>query len=405
MSDALCGPSNALQTFQKHASVDRTLQQDRLSARQSPSQGFRNQNPNTGALDPEFAAFESSLANAPLRDIQHPAHFAAPAPQFPLSGPAEATNWATDFQRLNIVGPPPLLHQQPNVSHAPLSSASQQGWHNEFLQHQQHQQQPAAQQQQHHPLAHTQGFQPSFAPMYQMHGTSTYAPQATTAPQTTSAAGAAFDESAFEAAFAQASAAIVSQETETATATETLEEATAAAEEQTQQSPAPLEASEQIRIGSDTIPQSDKTNDPQTQAHDADALARTAGQLVDSLKHDTSQKFRDSNFLALMRRIRDREVHIQGDEFQETSQTLHPGGRYYPEGYQQRSHLGQTADTQGSGGQGAGSSGLTTDTTHQSSSNGPVQPAHAAEGGVPVSRTSGDSGLLSDTWNHGDRWA
>jgi hypothetical protein len=38
MSDALCGPSNALQNFQKHASVDRTLQQDRLISRRSPSQ-------------------------------------------------------------------------------------------------------------------------------------------------------------------------------------------------------------------------------------------------------------------------------------------------------------------------------------------------------------------------------
>ena len=38
MSDALCGPSNALQNFQKHASIDRTLQQDRLVSRQSHSQ-------------------------------------------------------------------------------------------------------------------------------------------------------------------------------------------------------------------------------------------------------------------------------------------------------------------------------------------------------------------------------
>lgn len=38
MSDALCGPSNALQNFQKHASVDRTLQQDRLTSRQPSSQ-------------------------------------------------------------------------------------------------------------------------------------------------------------------------------------------------------------------------------------------------------------------------------------------------------------------------------------------------------------------------------
>jgi hypothetical protein len=38
MADALCGPSNALQSFQKHTTVDRTLQQDRLVGRHSPAQ-------------------------------------------------------------------------------------------------------------------------------------------------------------------------------------------------------------------------------------------------------------------------------------------------------------------------------------------------------------------------------
>jgi hypothetical protein len=38
MAHNLCGPSNALQNFQKHSTVDRTLQQDRFVSRQSPSQ-------------------------------------------------------------------------------------------------------------------------------------------------------------------------------------------------------------------------------------------------------------------------------------------------------------------------------------------------------------------------------
>lgn len=38
MSDALCGPSNAIQNFQKHAAADRTLQQDRLTSRQPSTQ-------------------------------------------------------------------------------------------------------------------------------------------------------------------------------------------------------------------------------------------------------------------------------------------------------------------------------------------------------------------------------
>lgn len=40
MADALCGPSNALQTFQKQTSIDRTLQQDRIAARQAQVEVF-----------------------------------------------------------------------------------------------------------------------------------------------------------------------------------------------------------------------------------------------------------------------------------------------------------------------------------------------------------------------------
>lgn len=119
----------------------------------------------------------------------------------------------------------------------------------------------------------------------------------------------AFDESAFEAAFEQAKADLASQtadHTQELTNETTNPDATAARQ---------VEA---IRIGSDTIPQ---TENDAAQAHynDSDELARTAGQLLENVSHDKSQKFRESNFLALMRRIRDREVHIEGDEFREVS--------------------------------------------------------------------------------------
>jgi len=38
MADALCGPSNPLQTFQKQTSFDGSLQQDRLAARQAQAE-------------------------------------------------------------------------------------------------------------------------------------------------------------------------------------------------------------------------------------------------------------------------------------------------------------------------------------------------------------------------------
>ncbi|RAL05701.1 protein pex20 [Aspergillus ibericus CBS 121593] len=306
MGDALCGPSNALQNFQKHASVDRTLQQDRYVARQSPSQGFRSQNPNEGVLDPEFAAFESNPVGAPLPGIQHAGPFVTPAPHFPVSSPAEASSWATDFQKMRISGPSHSLHQIPGPSIAPMSAMSQQGWQNEFAkQQQQQQQQPSVRQ--HQP--HVQGFQPSFAPHYPMQGVPFSPVQETTTSQQPSAE--AFDESAFEAAFEQARTDMMLQEAETTQirAEDIGEEAERAFAENTEES---------VKIGSDTIPQTHK-NDPQAQVNDADELARTAGQLLDSVKHDQSQKFRESNFLALMRRIRDREVHIEGDEFREVS--------------------------------------------------------------------------------------
>lgn len=50
---------------------------------------------------------------------------------------------------------------------------------------------------------------------------------------------------------------------------------------------------------------------------DEDELSRTAGELLDRVSHDTSKKFQESNFLALMRRLRDREVRVEGDKMVE----------------------------------------------------------------------------------------
>ena len=76
----------------------------------------------------------------------------------------------------------------------------------------------------------------------------------------------------------------------------------------------------QMRIGSDAIPYQDqKTRTPDQDSRDADELARTAGQLLTSVQHDTSDKFQNSQFLALMRKIRDGEVRVEGEEFKETT--------------------------------------------------------------------------------------
>ncbi|KAH7114276.1 hypothetical protein B0J11DRAFT_131419 [Dendryphion nanum] len=146
MADALCGPSNALQNFQKHSTVDRTLQQDRLTNRQSPSQGFRSSSgPAVGLLDPEFDAFQAGHIQPPQPDFHLLPHA---QPQFPQFAQAHrAPDWASDFQRLSISSPqpPPLLqhHPPPQVSNATAS------WHQDFMSQQQPSLQQAPIQQQH----------------------------------------------------------------------------------------------------------------------------------------------------------------------------------------------------------------------------------------------------------------
>lgn len=227
--------------------------------------------------------------------MQHPAT-AHPGP-----------NWTSDFQNLHISGPaPPQLH-------APAIAPAQAGWQNEFMS-QQHQQRAVTNHvQAQQPVNHA--FQPAFAPGYPMYNASTMNTHQVQqqAPMMNAAPAEQFDDSAFEAAFEQARADMQElQEPEITAESETL-----ASEEATQLDPA-AQVHEEIRIGSDTILQMEQ-QDSLTRTRDADALAQTAGQLLDSVRHEQDQKFQQSNFLALMRRIRDREVQVEGDEFREVS--------------------------------------------------------------------------------------
>lgn len=74
------------------------------------------------------------------------------------------------------------------------------------------------------------------------------------------------------------------------------------------------------RIGSDRI--SDEAEEKSSQEkdqEDADELARTAGQLLENVKSDRSKKFQESNFLSLMRQLRDKEVRVEGDKLVDVS--------------------------------------------------------------------------------------
>lgn len=149
-------------------------------------------------------------------------------------------------------------------------------------------------------------YQQPFAPRYPMYGSMNQVPSSQ-AMLSQPKSVEQFDESAFEAAFDQARADLELQGAEQKDTQPHLEDTHEV-----------QPVAETIRLGSDLIPPSEK-QDLQTRDRDADELARTAGQLLDSVRNEQSEKFAQSNFLALMRRIRDREVEVEGTEFREVS--------------------------------------------------------------------------------------
>lgn len=64
----------------------------------------------------------------------------------------------------------------------------------------------------------------------------------------------------------------------------------------------------------------------QSTKEDDDALAATAQELLEKVEHNQSDKFRNSQFLGLMRKLRDREVKVEGDKMVETvsATQIHP---------------------------------------------------------------------------------
>lgn len=61
--------------------------------------------------------------------------------------------------------------------------------------------------------------------------------------------------------------------------------------------------------------------EPRAEGQDDDALAATAQELLEKVEHNQTEKFRNSQFLGLMRKLRDREVKVRGEEMVETVST------------------------------------------------------------------------------------
>ena len=68
--------------------------------------------------------------------------------------------------------------------------------------------------------------------------------------------------------------------------------------------------------------QEPKQKEEQPKMHDDDEMAATAGRLLERVADNTSEKFQNSQFLELMRRLRDREVRVEGDKMVEVNGQL-----------------------------------------------------------------------------------
>ena len=56
----------------------------------------------------------------------------------------------------------------------------------------------------------------------------------------------------------------------------------------------------------------------QQPAHDGDELARTAALLLENIKHEKNPKFQNSQFLGLMKQLRDGQVIVEGNQMVES---------------------------------------------------------------------------------------
>ncbi|KAK4547310.1 hypothetical protein LTR36_000965 [Oleoguttula mirabilis] len=326
MADALCGPSNSLQQFKQQTALDRTLQQDRLSSRPSPAQGFRSHDPNAGLLDPEFEAFQAGVPAPHLPQYQPFHQQQQPA----FAGAPQAPSWASDFQRMQISPPP--FHQQQHIPQVGPQSAA---WAAGFSEHIAQSAPRAQQTSSPSPLAFQQraryghnGFQsnfaqqPSYAPTLQSKGKEPMTEQ--------------FDEAAFERAFDMAKDDMMTDENSThklaeweATGSLAQEQRAAAVEK----AMATMDAStlreaagpndmlheEHSHAMNDMVAEQQGQEQAQhDQQGEDDALAATAQELLEKVEHNKSDKFRNSQFLSLMRKLRDREMKVEGDKMVET---------------------------------------------------------------------------------------
>ncbi|KAI0315953.1 hypothetical protein OF83DRAFT_305121 [Amylostereum chailletii] len=270
VSGADCGPSNPLQGLTKTFDRDRGLQQDYFGAGRASSsrETFRTAQSSAPGLGQEAAQFFST-----------PNQISSPPP---LAG-----HTSFDLAALRSTLPVPSnvagrVLSRPDTQAAPLAS-----WAADFLvqsptvgvgspQQAMSPRMEAPQEQMFQSSA--QPMYQSQMPMYSMNQMRTFAPAIQlSAPQTQTSVH--FDQHSLEQAFQSHEASVV----------------TAA--------PIQEQPVTQKQLAAKVV--------------DADELARTAGRLLDSVVHEQNPKFQNSQFLGLMRQLRDRTVTVEGNDMVE----------------------------------------------------------------------------------------
>ncbi|KAI1131085.1 hypothetical protein F5Y10DRAFT_234225 [Nemania abortiva] len=304
MAEASCGPSNAFKGLARHIEQDRSHQQDRVAPGfQNPAQNFRSTPLNSGLAD-QFSAFQQQNAvalqhSSPLAQM-HPidnigniapapakaATFSAPQPtQLPPAlarSAAAGANWVHDFQRMNINTP---AHHCPAIRINAYSPFSQEL---NML-----------------PLVPSVTSPPtSLHPINQsMH-----------APPYLNNATPVFDTQA---------QARLDQEFEDAMNEWMLHNAPesemSGQDELNAQTGVDLSASLDAASAEPAAQEAPKEDTADDQNQDTE-LARAAQQLVDSVADNDSEKFKNSEFLALMRRIASQQLTVQGNDLVERPQ-------------------------------------------------------------------------------------
>lgn len=268
-------------------------------------------------MDYELEAFQAGQMPLGIDNFT-PYGLQAPTFQNPqMQHPAGPSSWTSDFQRMSLA---PERQQQ---NFRPGSSQGQEArsWGQDYGQHfpqtvNRTQQQQGFGAQNFAPTPMSYMGRPQYGGgIGQLRSENMMAAQVAQQQQQQQPVEA-FDDEAFARAFDEAAKGEFETEM---TAAATVDLQGAMVDQETADDPSSLDYEEadllqQPKIGSDVIYDSDIQMQNSPDQLDPDALARTAGQLLEGVANNHSSKFQNSVFLKLMQQFRDQEMVVEGDK-------------------------------------------------------------------------------------------